>query len=111
MAIVMTMSKGDFVARLVADEYAGWSAEGAEALFEYLNEVSDEMVEPIEFDLVGLRCEYNEDTVDEIIDYHSLDVSDAEDDEDEKTDLVRDFLESHTTIVGETSNGFVYAVF
>ena len=111
MAIVVTLSKGEFVERLTADKHARWSVEGAEALFEYLNEVSDEMVEPIEFDLVGLRCEYNEDTVDEIIDYHSLDVSDAEDDEDEKTDLVRDFLESHTTIVGETSNGFVYAVF
>ena len=111
MAIVVTLYRGEFVAHLTADKHASWSVEGAEALFEYLNEVSDELVESIEFDLVGLRCEYNEDTVDEIIDYHSLDVSDAEDDEDEKTDLVRDFLESHTTIVGETSNGFVYAVF
>ena len=111
MAIVVTMYKSDFVARLVADKNANWSVEGAEVLFDYLDEVSDDTGEPIEFDLVGLRCEYNEDTVDEIIDYHSLDVSDAEDDEDEKTDLVRDFLESHTTIVGETSDGFVYAVF
>ena len=111
MAIVMTMYKSDFVARLVADKNASWSVEGAEVLFDYLDEVSDDTGEPIEFDLVALRCGYIEDTVDEIIDYHSLDVSDAEDDEDEKTDLVRDFLESHTTIVGETSDGFVYAVF
>ena len=111
MAIVMTMDKGDFVARLVGDRHASWSVEGAEVLFDYLDEVSDDTGEPIEFDLVALRCDYSEDTVDEIIDYHSLDVSDAEDDEDEKTDLVRDFLESRTTIVGETSDGFVYAVF
>ena len=111
MAIVMTMDKGDFVARLVADKNASWSVEGAEALFEYLDELSRDIGEPVEFDLVALRCNYSEGTVDEIIDCLSLDVSDAEDDEDETTDLVRDYLESHTTIVGETSDGFVYAVF
>ena len=111
MAIVMTIDKGDFVARLVADKHASWSVEGAETLFDYLEEMSDEMVEPYEFDLVALRCDYSEDTVDDLIDRYDIDVSDAEDDEDEKTDLVRDFLESHTTIVGETSDGFVYAVF
>ena len=111
MAIVATVYKSEFMDRLTADKHASWSREGAEALFEYLDELSRDLGEPIEFDLVALRCDYSEGTVDEIIDYHSLDVSDAEGDEDEKTDLVRDFLESHTTIVGETSNGFVYAVF
>lgn len=111
MPIVMTMYKGDFVERLVADESARWSVEGAEALFDYLDDVSEDTGEPIEFDLVGLRCYYIEDTVDEIIDGYDIDVSDAEDDEDEKTDIVRDYLERRTTIVGETSDGFVYAVF
>lgn len=111
MAIVMTMDKGDFVARLIADKNASWSVEGAEVLFDYLDEVSDDTGEPIEFDLVALRCDYSEDTVDDLIDQYDIDVSDAEDDEDEKTDLVRDYLERNTAIVGETSDGFVYAVF
>ena len=111
MAIVMTMDKGDFVARLIADKNASWSVEGAEVLFDYLDEVSDDTGEPIEFDLVALRCDYGEDTVDDLIDQYDIDVSDAEDDEDEKTDLVRDYLERNTAIVGETSDGFVYAVF
>ena len=111
MAIVLTIYKGDFVARLVGDRHAGWSAEGAEILFDYLDEVSDDTGEPIEFDLVGLRCDYSEDTVDDLIDQHDIDVSDAEDDEDEKTDIVREYLERRTAIVGETSDGFVYAVF
>ena len=111
MAIVLTMYKSDFVARLVADKNASWSVEGAEVLFDYLDEMSDATGVPIEFDLVGLRCDYSEDTVDGLIDQYDIDVSDAEDDEDEKTDIVRDYLERHTTIVGETSDGFVYAVF
>lgn len=111
MAIVVTLDRGEFVARLIADENASWSAEGAEVLFNYLEEMADIMGEPYEFDLVGLRCEYSEGTVDEIIDYYDIDVSDAEDDEDEKTDLVRDYLERNTSIAGETSDGFVYAVF
>lgn len=111
MASIMTMGKADFVERLIADKNASWSVEGAEVLFDYLDEVSDDTGEPIEFDLVGLRCDYSEDTVDDLIDQYDIDVSDAEGDEDEKTDLVRDFLGSHTTIVGETSDGFVYAVF
>ena len=111
MAIIVTIDKGDFVARLVADKNASWSAEGAEALFDYLDEESYVLGEPIEFDLIALRCEYSEDTVDDLIDQYDIDVSDAEDDEDEKTDIVRGYLERNTTIVGETSDGFVYAVF
>ena len=111
MSIIMTMSKADFVERLVADKNASWSAEGAEVLFDYLDEMGDDICASIEFDLVGLRCDYSEDTVDDLIDQYDIDVSDAEDDEDEKTDLVRDYLERNTAIVGETSDGFVYAVF
>ena len=111
MAIIVTMGKADFVERLIADKNASWSVEGAEALFEYLDELSYDICEPIEFDLVGLRCDYSEDTVDDLIDQYDIDVSDAEHDEDEKTDLVRDYLERNTAIVGETSDGFVYAVF
>ena len=107
----MTIDKGDFVARLVADKNASWSVEGAEVLFDYLDEVSFDTCASIEFDLVGLRCDYSEDTVDDLIDQYDIDVSDAEDDEDEKTDIVRDYLERNTAIVGETSDGFVYAVF
>ena len=111
MAIVVNVYKSEFVDYLAADKHASWSVEGAEALFEYLDEMSDDTGEPIEFDLVGLRCDYSEDTVDELIDQYDIDVSDAEGDEDEKTDIVRDYLERNTAIVGETSDGFVYAVF
>lgn len=111
MAIVVTLSKGEFVERLVADKNASWSVEGAEVLFNYLEEMADIMGEPYEFDLVGLRCEYSENTVDEIIDYYDIDVSDAADDEDEKADIVREFLDCRTVVAGETSDGFVYAAY
>lgn len=108
MAIVVTLDRGEFVARLTADKYASWSVEGAEVLFDYLDQKSDVMDAPYEFDLVGLRCEYSEGTVDEIIDYYDIDVSDAA---DEKADIVREFLDCRTVVAGETSDGFVYAAY
>ena len=45
---------------LLNDEYANWSYEGAEALINYLEELSEDIGENVEFDGVALRCEYSE---------------------------------------------------
>lgn len=75
-------------------------------LFDYLDESGDD----IELDVVALCCEYNENSVEDIIQDYSIDL-DGETDEDEILSIVREYLEDHTSIVGETSDGFIYAVF
>lgn len=93
-----------------ADRTENFSYQGKKALFDYLEEYSDSTGEPVELDVIALCVEYNEDDIDTIIREYSIDVSDAIDEED-KTDIVRQYLEDHTIIVGETSSGFVFACF
>lgn len=87
-----------------------FSYQGKRALFDYLEEYSDSMGEPVELDVIALCVEYNEDDIATIIKEYSIDVSDAIDEED-KTDIVREYLNKNTIIIGETSSGFVFACF
>lgn len=45
---------------LLADEYANWSYEGADALISYLEDLELELGEDMDFDRVALRCEFTE---------------------------------------------------
>jgi hypothetical protein len=65
----------------------------------------------VELDVIAFCCEYSEDDVDTIINSYSIDVSDAEDDE-EKAEIVAEYLNDHTLNLGQLPNGsFVYAQF
>ena len=88
-----------------------FSYEGLEVLFDYLENVSDDIGEPFELDVVGLCCDYAESSIEDLIEQYDIDVSDADGDEDEIKSIVKDYLEYHTSVCGEVSDGFVYAVF
>ena len=61
-------------------------------------------------DVIAICCEYEEASADYIIENYSIDVEDDAD-EDERADIVREYLEENTVIIGETSSGFVFAQF
>lgn len=88
-----------------------FSYEGLRVLFDYLDSMGDN----VELDVIGLCCEYSEDTLDDIISDYSIDVDlsavDEEDQEETKREAVRKYLEYRTSVCGETSDGFVYACF
>ena len=89
-----------------------FSYEGLEVLFDYLDNLSEDTGETIELDPVALCCEYYESSIQELIDNHNIDVSDADgDDPDSITDVVREYLEDNTSVCGRVSDGFVYAAF
>mgnify|MGYP003633042050 FL=1 len=54
------VSSSQFVDAIVGDDYNDMSYEGANALFEYLEELEDSIGEEIEFDAVAIRCEWAE---------------------------------------------------
>lgn len=110
MAIVRAVTESEFVDALMRDQYASWSHEGAALLFEYLDALSGDIGEIIEFDVVALRCDYSEASAEEIAEECDIEVPEEADSE-ELFDIVRDFLEHRTSIVGETDEGFVYALF
>ena len=89
-----------------------FSYEGLEVLFDYLDNLSEDIGEPIELDVVALCCEYYESSIEELIKDYNIDLSDAdEDDPDSIIEVVREYLEDNTSVCGEVSDGFVYAAF
>ena len=111
MAIVQTVDLYQFrEAFRSMNRQDQFSYEGLEVLFDYLDNLSDDIGEPIELDVIALCCEYYESSIDELIDNYDIDVSDAAD-EFEKEDIVRDYLTDNTIVCGEVDDGFVYAAF
>ena len=111
MAIVQTVDLYQFreaFRRMNRQNQFGY--EGLEVLFDYLDNLSDDIGEPIELDVIALCCEYYESSIDELIENYDIDVSDAAD-EFEKEDIVRDYLTENTVVCGEVDGGFVYAAF
>ena len=89
-----------------------FSYEGLEVLFDYLDNLSEDIGEPIELDVVALCCDYYESSIEELIDNYNIDMSEVdEDDPDSIIEVVREYLEDNTSVCGEVSNGFVYAAF
>ena len=50
-----------------------FSYSGLTALYDYFEELEDELCESIEFDLVGIACEYSELTIKDLRDNYSID--------------------------------------
>lgn len=95
----------------LAERMDQFSYEGLEVLFDYLENLSEDTGEPIELDVVALCCDYYESSIQELIDNYNIDVSDAEEDEDEIKAIVEGYLQDNTSVCGQVSDGFVYAAF
>ena len=89
-----------------------FSYEGLELLFNYLEEVDSDY----ELDVVALCCDYSEDSVADIARDYSIDLNDANPEDDDYADqcqaLVIDYLNDNGSVVGVTPSGLiVYAQF
>ena len=87
------------IARLMEDQYAHWSWDGAKALIEYLEKLEDSLDKPIEFDTVAIRCDFveYESVLEGAEDYGFI--PHDEDDEDEKKADALKYLEDWTTFI------------
>jgi len=81
-----------------------FSYEGLGILFDYLEEIDGGNYE---LDVVALCCDYSEDSPEDIAKAYGIDLPEDQD-EIEHREIVRDYLDNHTTVVGETPNGFIY---
>lgn len=103
-----TITQSDFHDAFIrADRKENFSWEARELLFDYFEEVDEDM----ELDVIAICCEYYENDAETIILDYSLQDDVEEMDDDEKLDFVREYLEDNTSLVGETTSGFVYAAF
>ncbi len=86
-----------------------FSYDGKRALFDYLEEMEQSTGEELELDVIALCCDFDENHTNDIVTGHDIDTTDMDD--DEKREAVRDYLQTNTFLVGETSDGFIYAAF
>ena len=80
-----------------------FSYEGLGILFDYLEEIDPDF----DLDVIALCCDYSEDSPEDIAESYGIDLPEDQD-EIEHKEIVRDYLDNHTTVVGETPNGFIY---
>ena len=99
-----TINCGDFMQAFHRfDRYNQFGYEALAALYEYFEEVAPDM----ELDVIAICCDYSHDSAEDIAENYGIDITECADDE-EITETVRDWLNENTSIVGETSSGFVY---
>ena len=81
-----------------------FSYEGYEALFDYLNSLSEDIGEDYELDVIALCCEFNELSFDDIRQDYQLD-------KELSNDEVINWLEDQTIVVYVGSRSVLFEVF
>ena len=111
MAIVQTASFYDFRAafeRMGRDNQ--FSRDGLAGLFEHLEQLSEDIGQDVELDVIAICCDYTEESFDDVARNYSIDLPDCEH-EDEIRQAVLDYLSDHTTIAWSDDDTVVYACF
>ena len=67
MSVVNTMTVSQMADSLLDDNDASWTRLGAYAIAEYLDNLSDDIGEPIKWDRVAVRCDFSEYTLSELL--------------------------------------------
>lgn len=121
MAIVQTLLAYQFIDAMLAARPANFTISGLRVLFDYLDQVSDDCSEPMEFDAIAIACEYSEMDAIEVYNRYTPDLN-LDEDEQALFDLyhntdqahmlddilkpqIIEYLECNTILVGETNNG------
>ena len=111
MAIVQTMDKYAFFnAFNNSSRKDQFSNEALEAIFEYMEEYSDSTGENVEFDIVGICCEWSEMSWQDVVQSYGLDLSHCDTDE-ERSEPVDEYLQDEPQSVRLSEDWFVLVNF
>ena len=83
-----------------------FSYEALELIFDYIEDYERDTGEQVEFDMIALCCEWNEDSPENIVDQYDIELKDHKELESEVTE----YLNDHTQVAGVTSNGTIVYV-
>jgi hypothetical protein len=111
MAIVQTLTKSSFIDAFThSSRKDQFSYEALEAIFDYLEDYSNDTGENVELDIVAICCEWLEMTWQEIAMSYDVDLASCEDD-DERIGEVEDFLCKNTQWCSLSDGSFVFVQF
>ena len=102
--MIQTLRLSDFTnAFRNSDRADQFSYEALTILFDYFEEIEGDT--PIEFDMIGICCEWAENTPEELIEMYRIDIEPHE--ENDKHGAVLNYLNDHTQVAGITFKGNV----
>ena len=84
-----------------------FSYDGLEILFDYIEEIEEDCGEEIEFDVIGLCCDFAEASHTEIARDYSVDLSSYDGDDTAEHDAVVQYLENQGCFIGTTDLGMI----
>lgn len=93
------------------DRYDGFGYSALRVIFDYLEDYEESTGEELELDVVAICCDYTVQGHTGIAQDYSIDLSDAEGDSDEEEQIVLDYLNDRTMVLGQCDTGIVYQVF
>ena len=103
----------DFVDAFHAfDRYDSFGYHGLRVIFDYLEQYEEETGQEVELDVIAICCDYNMGHFSDIAKNYSIDLSEADpEDEEEQKEIVLDYLNDRTMVLGECFDKIVYQVF
>jgi len=84
-----------------------FSYEAQEIIFNYLEELGDDIGEEVELDVIAICCDYSEEHYTDIASNYNIDLSEAEGDGDAEFELVMTHLNDNTSVLGVAQGKFI----
>lgn len=95
----------------VHDRYDQFGYQALRVIFDYLEQYEQDCNEEVELDVIAICCDYSTEHYKDIADNYRIDLSDADGDEDAEKQIVLDYLNDNTMVLGETDCEIVYQQF
>lgn len=93
------------------NRYEQFGYEALHVIFDYLEGYEEDSGIEFELDVIAICCDYTVQGHTGIAQDYSIDLSEAEGDADAEEQLVLDYLNDHTMVLGQCDTGIVYQCF
>jgi hypothetical protein len=93
------------------NRYDSFGYDGLRVIFDYLEDYEEQTGGEIELDVIAICCDYSLEHYTDIASNYSIDLSDADGDTDAEEQIVMDYLNDNTMVLGQCTDGIVYQVF
>ncbi len=91
--------------------YDSFGYDALRIIFDYLEEYEQDCNEELELDVIAICCDYTVQGHTGIAQDYNIDLSDANGDADEEEQIVLEYLNDHTYVLGQCKDGIVYQCF
>lgn len=93
------------------DRYDSFGYDALRIIFDYLEQYEQDCNEELELDVIAICCDYTVQGHTGIAQDYNIDLSDANGDADEEEQIVLEYLNDHTYVLGQCKDGIVYQCF